>query len=138
MRLVSLFQDHQIGYSWIVWCEACPTSFYEILSPPLPEASRPQIFLTVCFGAPYYEAYTGRASVPLGGAGKEEEELETETFELVRGLPPCSGQDPKGGGLSLAYVRRRGRDSSGGGGAWRFSLSWSGVPRHRAPLPLLQ
>ena len=56
--------------------------------------SRPQIFLTVCFGAPYCEAYTGKALVPLGGAGKEEEERETETFELARELPSCSGQDP--------------------------------------------
>ena len=38
-----------------------------------------------------------RASVPPRGAGKEEEERETETSELPRGLPPCSGQDPKGG-----------------------------------------
>ena len=74
VRLACLLRAHQVGYSWIVWCEACPTSFSEILSPLRHEASRPQIFLTVCFEAPYCEAYTGRASVPSRGAGKEEEE----------------------------------------------------------------
>ena len=140
----SLFLAHQVGYSWIVWCEACPTSFSEILSPLRHEASRPQIFLTVCFISPYCEVYTRRASVPPGGPGKEEEEREMETSELARGLPSCSGQDPKGGGLSLAFVRAG--DSSGGGGGgrgvmsppWRFSLSRFGVPRRRVPLPLLQ
>ena len=108
VRPVSLFRAHQVGYSWIVWCEACPTYFFEILSPLRHEGFRPQIFLIVCFGASYCEAYTGRASVPPRGAGKEEEERETKTSELARGLPPCSGQDPKGGGLSLAFVRRQG------------------------------
>ena len=141
MRPARLFRAHQVGYSWIIWCEACPTSFSEILSPLCHEESRPQIFLTVCFGAPYCEAYTGRTSVSPGGVGKEGEERETETFELARGLPSCSGQDPKGGGLSLAFVCRRGWRLFGGGRMsppWRFSLSRSGVPRREAPLPFLQ
>ena len=68
----------------------------------------------------YYEAYTGRASIPHGDAGKEEEEREMETSELARGLPSYSGEDPKGGGLSLAFVRRQGwrlfKEGGGGGG----------------------
>ena len=125
MRPASLFRAHQVGYSWIVWCEACPTSFYEILSPLHHEAFRPQIFLTFCFGAPYCEAYMGRASVPPRGAGKEEEERETETSELARGLPPCLGQETL-------------RGEGGMTPPWRFSLSRSGVPRREVPLPLLQ
>ena len=66
-----------------------------------------------------------------GGAGKEKEEHETETSELAKGLPPCSGQDPKGGGLSLGGW-------GGGASPWRFSLSRSGVPHRGALLPLLQ
>ena len=88
---MSLFQANQVGYSWVVRCEACPTCFPEVFSPLRHEAFRPQIFLTVCFGAPYLEAYTGRAPIPPGGVGKDEEEHETETSELARGLPSCSG-----------------------------------------------
>ena len=89
-------------------CEACPTSFPEVFSPLRHAAFHPQIFLTVCFGAPYFEAYMGRAPMPPGGAGKEEEEREMETSELARGLPSYSGQDPKGGDLSPAFVCHRG------------------------------
>ena len=46
--------------------------------------------------------------IPPRGAGKEEEERETKTSELARGLPSCSGQDPKGGDLSPAFVCCRG------------------------------
>ena len=79
-------------------------------------------------------------SVMPGGAGKEEEERETETFELARGLPSYSGQDPKGGGLSLAFVRRR---------DWRLFggdepplevlpiLVWSPTSRGAAPPPTM-
>ena len=95
MRPMCLPRAHQVEYSSIVWCEACPTSFSEILSPLRHEASRPQIFLTFSFGAPYCEAYTGRASVPPIGAGKEEEEHETETSELARGLPLAQGKTLK-------------------------------------------
>ena len=46
-------------------------SFSEILSPIRHEASHPQIFLTVCSGTPYYEAYMGRAcktrEIPISG-----------------------------------------------------------------------
>ena len=108
VRPASLFRAHQVGYSWVVWCEACPTSFSEILSPFRHEASRPQIFLTVYFRTPYCEAYTRIALVLPGGDGKEKEERETETSELAKGLPSCSGNTLKVGGLSLAFVRRRG------------------------------
>ena len=50
----------------------------------------------------------GRALISPGGADKEEEEREMETSELARGLPSYSGQDPKGGDLSPAFVCRRG------------------------------
>ena len=139
MRPASLFRAHQVKYSWIVWCEACPTSFSKILSRLRHEASRPQIFFIVCFGAPYCEAYTGRASVPPGGAGKEEEERETKTFELAKGLPSYSGQDPKGGGLSLSFIRRRGWRLFGGVRADEPPLEilpisvWS--PTYRGPTP---
>ena len=77
----------------------------------VPKSSSPSV------SEPHYcEAYTGRASIPHGDAGKEEEERETETSELARGLPSYSGQDPKGGGLSLAFVRRQGWRLFGGGG----------------------
>ena len=39
----------------------------------------------------------GRASIPPGGAGKEEDEREIETSELVRGLPPTRGKTLKVG-----------------------------------------
>ena len=145
MRPVSLFRAHQVGYSWIIRYEACPTSFSEVLSLLHHEVFRPQIFLTVCFEVPYCKAYTGRASVPLGDVGKEEEERETETSELARGLPSYSGQDPKGGGLSFAFVRRRGwrllGGGGGGGGLNEPSLEvlpisvWSLTSRGAAPPP---
>ena len=97
VRPACLLRAHQVEYSRIVWCEAYPISFSEILSPLRHEVSRPQIFLTVCFGAPYSEAYTGRASVPPRGAGKEEEDHETETSKLARGLPPARGKTLKVG-----------------------------------------
>ena len=84
-----LFRAHQVGYSWIVWCEACPTSFSEILSPLHHEVSRPQIFLTACFEAPYYEDYTGRTSVPPGGAGKDKRSVKWKTSTSPDGCPPA-------------------------------------------------
>ena len=56
----------------------------------------------------------GRASVHPGGAGKEEEEHETKTFELARGLPSCSRQDLKVGAYPSLSSAARAGDSSGG------------------------
>ena len=68
-----------------------------------------------------------------------------ETSELARGLPPCSGQDPKGGGPSLAFVHRRGWRlfGGGGGGADKPPLEvlpisvWSPTSRGAAPPPII-
>ena len=94
MRATCLFRAHQVGYPRTVWCEACPTFFPKIFSSFRHVASCLQVLLNFCFGTPYYEAYTGRASGPPGGASKEEEECEAEASGLARGLPPCSRWEP--------------------------------------------
>ena len=136
-----LLRAHQVKYSWIVWCEACPTSFSEILSPLRHEASLPQIFLTVCFGAPYFEAYTGRASVPPGGASKEKEERETETSELARGLPPAQGKTLKVGASPSPSSAVGARDSSGRADKPPLEVLpisvWSPTSRDSAPPPTM-
>ena len=53
-----------------------------------------------------------RASVPPGGAGKEEEESETETSELAKGFPPCLGKILKVGASSSPSSAVRAGDSS--------------------------
>ena len=59
------------------------------------------------------------------------------------GCPPARGKTLKVGAYPSPSSAVGAGDSSGGGGGgmsppWRFSLSRSGVPRRRAPLPLLQ
>ena len=102
----------------------------------IPKSSSPSV------SKPLTRKPTRKASVPLGDAGKEEEEREMETSELARGLPSCSGQDPKGGGLSLAIVCCRGWRLFGGGGGVNesplevLSISvWSPTSRGAAPPP---
>ena len=141
MRPTSLFRAHQVRYSWIVRCEACPTSFSEVLSSLRYEAFRPQIFLTVCFGDPYCEAYTRRASVPPGDA-KKKMSVKRKPPSSPEGCPPARGKTLKVGAYPSPSSAVEAGDSSrgggGGGGGWRFSLSRSRVPRRGAPLALLQ
>ena len=64
-----------------------------------------------------------------------------ETSELARGLPSCSGQDPKGGDLSPASVCRRAGDSSGGVNESPLEVIpisvWSPTSRGTAPPPIV-
>ena len=54
----------------------------------------------------------GKASVPPGGACKEEEEHEMETSELARGLPPARGKTLKVGASPLPLSAVEARDFS--------------------------
>ena len=137
MHPACLFRAHQVGYSWFVWCEVYPTSFSKIFFPLSHEAFHPHIFLTFCFKAPYFEAYTGRALVPPGGASKEKEERETETFELSRGLPPTRGKILKMGASSSSSPAVGAGGSSGRADEPPLEvlpiLVWSPTSRGAAP-----
>ena len=141
MRPASLFRAHQVGYSWVVRCEACPTSFPEVLSPLCHEAFRPQIFLLVYFGDPYLKAYTGRASIPSGGADKEEEECETEPSSSLECRPPARGKTLKVGAYPLPSSVVGASDSSEGVNESPLEVLpisvWSPTLRGTAPSPIV-
>ena len=83
----------------------------------------------------------GRASVSLGGADKEEEERETETSELARGLPHARRKILKVGAASSPLSAVGARDSSGRAAEPPLEvlpiLVWSPTSRGAAPPPTI-
>ena len=83
----------------------------------------------------------GRASVPPRGVGKEEEERETETFELTKGLPPARGKTLKVGASPLPSSAVGAGESSGRADEPPLGvlpiLVWSPMSRGTAPPPIM-
>ena len=69
-----------------------------VMKPPVPKSSSPSILEPLTA-----KPTRGELSSRLEVLAKKK-----RSSELARGLPPYSGYDPKGGGLSLAFIRRRG------------------------------
>ena len=83
----------------------------------------------------------GRASVLLGGVGKEEEEHETETSELARELPPVRGKTLKVGASPSPSSIAGAGDSSGRADEPPLDVLpisvWSPMSRGAAPPPIM-
>ena len=111
---MSLFRAHQVGYSWVIRCEACPNSFPEVFSSLSHEAFCPQIFLTPVPEPLTLKPTRGELRSLLEVLVKKKRIVKQKPLSSPEGCPPTQGNTLKVGTYPMPSSAVEAGDSSRG------------------------